>query len=402
MFPDRANREDGPRQAGRPDASVSRVVAGIMSGTSLDGIDIAIVEVVGTGAQVRVRSKAFSSVPYSSALREAILRNCEPSTSSVSELSRINAEIALEYAAAVRATCESSGIALSDIDLVGSHGQTVYHDPSPQQGPASTLQIGDPSMLAHHLGLPVVGDFRVGDVALGGQGAPLVPYFDWALFSSSEENRVLLNLGGIANITVLPVGCGPDQVIAFDTGPANVLIDSVMMALTGRHVDEGGQLALEGKANTPLLQEMLSDPYFTKAPPKSTGREWFNAAYVDQLLRASHEVGLSVPDIVATATAFTVNSILIGIAGFVPFPLDRLIVSGGGVHNQAIMTGLSDALPSCHVDSIAQHGIDPDAKEAICFAVLAHEAFNRVAAGMPSVTGASGRAFLGKICFPGN
>lgn len=392
MFPNR------PSSGG---VSVSRLVAGIMSGTSLDGIDVSIVEISGTGSHVRVRPKAFSSVPYSEALRTAILLNCEPETSSVSALSRLNAEIAHAYAAAVKSTCESSGISLSRIDLIGSHGQTVYHDPAPQSGPASTLQIGDPSMLAHLLGKPVVGDFRVGDVALGGQGAPLVPYFDWAMFSSTEENRVLLNLGGIANITVLPVGCAHDQVIAFDTGPANVLIDAVMFALTGKNVDENGQLALQGQVNKPLVERLLADPYFTKPPPKSTGREWFNAAYVEQLLRSCHEAQLSVPDIVATTTAFTVNSILMGIAGFVPFVVDRLIVSGGGVHNQAIMSGLSDALPSCHVDSIVQHGIDPDAKEAICFAVLAHEAFNLVHAGMPSVTGASGRAFLGKICFPG-
>lgn len=369
-----------------------RSVVGLMSGTSLDGIDVALTRINGSGSSLSVCVDAFASIPYAEDLRERLIRNMEPSTSSVSGIGSLNADLARAYAAAVQAVCGSGAY-----DLVGSHGQTIFHDP----GAGFTLQLGDPAMLAHILGTTVVGDFRGADVALGGQGAPLVPYYDWALFTAPHENRVLLNLGGIANITVLPANCDRDRVVAFDTGPANVLIDMAMQALVGKPYDEGGRFALTGTADEELVRECLRNPYFALSPPKSTGRELFNSDYVEDFLRRAAARGLDAQSTVATATQLSVQSILNALGAHVSFAPERLIVSGGGVHNRAIMDGLRAGLPATRVESILDHGIDPDAKEAVCFAVLAHEAMNGVATGMPSVTGASGRAFLGKICYPG-
>ncbi len=389
-------RIDSPETS--PSFTKKRTVIGLMSGTSLDGVDVAVVQLRGSGNQLEITVQAFESSPYPSSLRERILKNSEPESSSVSELSTLNTELAHVYAAAVKNACLRHGIELKDVDLVGSHGQTVYHDPRPTIGPASTLQIGDSAVLSHLLGIPVVGDFRNADIALGGQGAPLVPYFDWAMFTSPDENRVLLNLGGIANITILPAGCRQEDVLAFDTGPANVVIDALMTHFNGATFDAGGNFAKKGRVDAALLSQLLAHPYFDLPAPKSTGRELFNSTYVAELAAEGKKRGLSDSDIVATATELTVQSIVKAVVGAAP---DRLIVSGGGVHNDVIMSGLSEGLPRTKVDSLAQHGINPDAKEAICFAVLAYEAMNGVSTGMPSVTGASGRAFLGKICFPG-
>lgn len=389
-------RIDSPVIAGS--SAKKRLVAGLMSGTSLDGVDVAIVELRGSGNSLEIDIKAFESIPYPMELKERILKNTEPSTSSVAEIAKLNAELAHVYADAVKSACVKHHIPQHSLELVGSHGQTIYHDPNPTAGIASTLQIGDPAVLSHLLGRPVVGEFRQADIALGGQGAPLVPYFDWALFTATNEYRVLLNLGGIANVSILPAGCRREDVIAFDTGPANVVIDSLMKHYTGSGFDDGGQFALGGKVDTDLLAKLLENPYFAQSAPKSTGRELFNAAYVSDLISEGQKRRLSDRDVVATATELTIKSILESMA---QAPPDRLIVSGGGVHNKGFMAGLSAGLPRTKVDSIAQHGIDPDAKEAICFAVLAYEAMNGVSAGMPSVTGANGSAFLGKICFPG-
>ena len=378
-----------------------RLVVGLMSGTSLDGVDVSVVEIKGSGTALSMQARAFSFEPYPSELKDRILRNSIPETSSVSEICALNVELAHVYASAVRKTCSRSAISLEDIDLVGCHGQTIYHDPAPARLPSSTLQIGDPATVSHLLGIPVVGDFRMGDMALGGQGAPLVPYVDWALFSSPEENRVLLNLGGIANVTALVAGCGREEVVAFDTGPANMLVDGLMKRLTGQSYDKDGEMASRGAANHAVIDEWMRLPYFDQSPPKSTGRELFNAAFVDRMMADGARAGLSNEDLIASATMFTVRSVVDSLNRFVEFALDRVIVSGGGQRNTTLMRILSEALPQAHVDSIEQHGVDPDAKEAICFAVLAHEAMNGVTTGMPSVTGATGRAFSGKICFPG-
>ncbi len=373
----------------------ARTVIGLMSGTSLDGVDVAVVRCSGTASNLRASSEVFSTIAFSDELRADLLNLSEASGSSISSVAELNARLASTYNDAIRLVCSDHDIPVHDIDAVGSHGQTIHHDPAS----GSTLQIGDPAILAQLLGKTVVGDFRQADVALGGQGAPLVPYLDWALFSSREEDRVLLNLGGIANLTSLPAGCERDDVVAFDTGPANMVLDGLATLLFGRNYDEGGLIALRGSPDRDVVSKLMEHPFFRQAPPKSTGRELFGVAYIESFLgETSH---LDDDSKMATAALLTSFSIARALQNFLGGFPDKLIVSGGGLHNQAIMRGLEAQLPSVLVQSLAAYGMDPDAKEAICFALLAHEALNGVSTGMPSVTGARGRAFLGKICYAG-
>lgn len=263
----------------------------------------------------------------------------------------------------------------------------------------STLQLGCPATLATRLGAPVVSDFRAADLALGGQGAPLVPYLDDALFASDEETRGLLNLGGIANLTVLPRGAGPGAVLAFDTGPANMLVDALAQRLFERPYDESGRLAAQGVPDETLLARLLAEDYFQREPPKSTGREQFGAAYVAHLIAA----GPTDPhDLLATATALTARSVHDAYTRFIGsvHPLDRLIVSGGGAHNTVLMAMLAALFDPIPIETTAAYGLDPDAKEAVLFAVLAHEWANGVPTNVPSVTGASRPALLGSLTLP--
>ncbi|WP_456425947.1 anhydro-N-acetylmuramic acid kinase [Rhodocaloribacter sp.] len=389
-------------------ARETRLVAGLMSGTSLDGVDAAVARLSGSGRALRLEALAFVSLPYPEALRTALLANSAPETSSVRALSQLNARLAHTYAEAVRAAVAAAGCAVTDLDLVGSHGQTVHHVPKaePCAGlpTASTLQIGDPSMLANLLGVPVVGDFRVADVALGGQGAPLVPYFDYALFSDDAETRGLLNLGGIANLTVLPAGAPPGAVFAFDTGPANMVLDALARRHLGAAYDAGGALAARGRVREVLLADLLAHPFFARTPPRSTGREDFGDAFVAAMEARAAAFGITAPaDLMATAAMLTARSIHDAYVRFVAprRRLDALIVSGGGVHNAFLMARLAEAFAPVPVRSVAAYGIDPDAKEALCFAVLAHETVNGVPTNLPSVTGAARPTLLGKLCLPG-
>lgn len=378
------------------DGTGTRLVAGVMSGTSLDGVDVALVRLAGSGRDVRVMPLESFSTPYSDELKTRILALADPSnpaaTSTAGALAALHVELADVYSAAIRSAVADAGRSLAELDLVGCHGQTVFHDPEA----GVTLQLGDPARMAQQLGVPVVGDFRQGDMALGGEGAPLIPYMDWALFTHDTEHRLLLNLGGIANVTSLPPACDREAVLAFDTGPANMLLDGLARELTGEPMDRGGALALAGQADMTVVEALLNHPYFRRRPPKSTGRELFSAAYLNDFLgRTAH---LGVEDRMATAAAVTVQSVARAVRDFLPGKPQRMWVSGGGVHNRAVMQGLAAALTGLVVEPLSAAGYDPDAKEALCFALLAHEALNGVATGMPSVTGASGRAFSGKIC----
>jgi anhydro-N-acetylmuramic acid kinase len=293
-----------------------------------------------------------------------------------------------------------------DLDLVGSHGQTVHHLPEPSDCAGkevrATLQIGNPSTLATQIQVPVVGDFRSADVALGGQGAPLVPYFDYVTCTASDEDRGLLNLGGIANLTVLPANGVPAEVRAFDTGPANMVIDALAERFFDRPYDPDGQHAADGTPDHDLLADLLAGDFFHREPPKSTGREDFGADYVDRLLGAAQSRSLSSEDTMATATLLTAASVYQAYARYVrpDQSIDALIVSGGGVHNDTLMTMLENAFSPIPVRSATAYDLDPDAKEALCFAVLAHETVNGVPTNLPSVTGASESALLGSISVP--
>lgn len=380
----------------------TRLVAGVMSGTSLDGVDVCIVRLSGHQTQIRLSIVRSSSTPYGPELKRLLMNAATVHEVDLDELCRLNVRLAHEYAQAIRQTVNEANLSLNDIDLVGSHGQTVRHVPEGKDCAGlpvrSTLQIGDPSVLAQLLGKPVVGDFRQADMALGGQGAPLVPYLDYVLLSHPTENRACLNLGGIANLTILPAGQQRDEVYGFDTGPANIVIDALALDLFGQPYDNNGFLAAQGSVNNEILTTLLNDKYLQRPPPKSTGREYYGPAYVKQLASLSKD--LPSHDVISTATAFTAASIHKAYVDFVAtrHPLDRLIVAGGGVHNSTLMRGLRARFDPIPVETTSQYGIDEDAKEALCFAVLAHETASGFPTGMPSVTGASRSAILGKYC----
>jgi len=377
-----------------------------MTGTSLDGIDAVLARLAGTGRALRADVVSFATRPYPPGARgpvEALMNGAAATAAELASLHAMLGRIAAEAVASVAAHVAGGPRAL---DLVGMHGQTVWH--APTEG--ATLQLGDASVAAHLLGVPVVGDFRTGDVALGGQGAPLVPYADWALYTDDTEHRVLVNLGGIANITILPAGGGREAVVAFDTGPANVLLDGAARKLSGEPFDRDGRLALSGSVDEALLSTWLAADYFRAAPPKSTGRELFSAAYLEARLVEAKEAGLSAAGTMATLVALTARTVAEAIVREAP-PAAHVYVGGGGAHNPAVMRALearlemsgSSAVGQGHVvDRFGVLGVDGDAREALAFAVLAHEAMNGVATGMPRVTGASGRAFQGKICHPGS
>ena len=363
------------------------IVAGIMSGTSLDGIDVAIIDIRGR----RWRVLEFRTTPYPRAVREAILAvsNANTHTSAIARLHFLLGEL---YADAVAG--------FPGVELVGCHGQTIFHESTRAKVAGrrvrSTLQIGEASIIAERLGVPVVSDFRPRDIAAGGTGAPLVPFVDYFLYRHPRRNRVALNIGGIANITWIPAGAKPDEVTAFDTGPGNMVIDALAEIITGgrRKFDRNGALARRGHVRWELIENLMEDRFYRRTPPKSAGREQFGAEFVGRL-RASR---LPLIDLMATAAALTAATISFGIRRF-GGPADDLIASGGGVHNPAIMAYLAAFLPGVRIQTSADYGLDPDAKEAVAFAVLAYQTWRRRVSSLPSATGARHPVILGKVIY---
>jgi anhydro-N-acetylmuramic acid kinase len=380
----------------------TKVVIGLMSGTSVDGIDAAVVRITGSGIAIRFKILAFETFRFPKGLRDLVLANSLPGKGSVDLIARLNILYAHLFAAAAKRITRKAGLSLQQIDLIGSHGQTVQHLPAPERmfgyPIRATLQIGDPSTIAKLTGVPTVGDFRTADMAVGGQGAPLVPYVDFLLFRSSTQNRILLNLGGIANFTILPRNCSVEDVTAFDTGPANMVIDALMLRYYGRRSDWGGEIALRGRVRQDLMAWMMTHPYLSRRPPKSTGREMFGKSFVDEIVRRAR--GIHRRDVIATVTEFTALSVFDQYTRFVARQMvpDEIFVSGGGAHNRAIMRGLQRYFDPAKVRSIEEIGFSSDAKEAVCFAVLANETVMENPANVPNVTGARRHVILGKIC----
>lgn len=378
--------------------------AGVMSGTSLDGVDVAFAEIDVLDADPRrprfaVRLVATGEVPYATDVRERVrsLREGVPVT--IADITHLHYELGSIYAEAVAQIGSLNGVDLAGVAGVGLHGQTVWHSP-PSLGVSmpATLQLGQPAMIVERLGVPVVSDFRARDIAAGGEGAPLVPFADYALLASPDETRAMLNLGGIANVTYLPAGGSLEDVLAFDTGPGNLVIDGLMAALTGAAFDRDGALAAQGTPDNALLRELLSHPYFALPSPKSTGAELFSRTYVADLLgRAS---SLSPADLLATATRLTVDSVVRAVRDFLPRPPACLIVGGGGAHNKTLMAWLSQQLPDTRLMTHEAFGIPGDAKEALAFALLAAATLNGVPCNVPSATGARGPRLLGSITLP--
>lgn len=384
------------------------VVVGLMSGTSLDGIDAAIVSIEGSGLAAKAELLHYSSVPYDDGLRERLKELCTIEHSSVDLVCGMNVYLAERFAEAAIEAVRSAGMELDEIDLISSHGQTVWHIPEAATDDPllvrSTLQLGDLSVLAKRTGRVVVGDFRPGDMAVGGQGAPLAPYGDLILFRHPEKGRLLQNIGGIGNCTALPAAAGPEDVFAFDTGPGNMVIDQTVYLLSGGQMsyDDGGSWAAQGTPDEVLVDQMMEHPYFALKPPKSTGREVFGKAYAEQFVTLARTRGLNDADIVATATAFTARTIAEGYLRYV-FPvceIDEVIVSGGGAHNAALLAMLQQQLPEQAVITSSVLGFSDDAKEAIIFALLGNDFMHGVANNLPSATGASRPTVMGKLAFP--
>lgn len=378
-----------------------RVVVGLISGTSADGIDAALVEIRGGGLEARLRLLAGLTHPLPQADREELFRLFEPATGTVDRLCRFNFRLGELFAEAALAVIARGGLRPDQVDLIGSHGQTVWHVPAPA---GATLQIGEPAVIAERTGLPVVADFRAADVAAGGHGAPLVPYFDLVVFRHPTRARAVQNIGGIANVTYLPAGTeaaatGLRAAVAFDTGPGNMLIDETVRALTGgaQAFDRDGAMAAAGRVDEAWLAVLLDDPYLRLPPPKSTGREVYGRPHAARLLADARRRGLAPADIVATVSALTADSIVRACRDFlVPRAgLDEVVLCGGGAYNaflrRRIAAGLRVPVRTCD-----EFGVDAKLKEAMAFALLASEAVAGRPTNVPAATGAAGPRMLGK------
>ena len=375
------------------------LVIGLISGTSTDGIDAAVVEINGAPPQLSVALRSFTFVPFSAQQRQQIFPLFNPQSSRVEQICQMNFAIGEWFASAALQAMQAAGFQAGQIDLIGSHGQTIYHCMEPDTSVRSTLQIGEPAVIAERTGITTVADFRVADVAAGGQGAPLVSYVDWLLYRHPGKRRGLQNIGGIGNITFLPTGDAPEQVASFDTGPGNMLIDYAAQRLTGglQSYDDGGRLAAQGHVHQALLADLMSHPYFNQPLPKTTGREQFGVFFGEQVWEKSEALGLSGFDIVATVTAFTAASIADSYRRFLPDMPDEVIVGGGGANNPVLMQMLRDELSPIPVLRQEDLGYSSDAKEAVAFAVIAYETLHGRPGNLPSCTFARHPAVLGKI-----
>jgi anhydro-N-acetylmuramic acid kinase len=378
-----------------------RRIIGLMSGTSVDGIDAAAVEISGTGDDIVPRLVAFVSVPFDPAVREAVLA-AFGAGSNAAALTALHAALGLVFADAAVEARAAAGWKRGMVDVIGSHGQTIWHQPDPVEiggmFVSGTLQLGDPATIAERTGAPVVSDFRARDMAAGGQGAPLVPLVDWLLYRHASRARALQNIGGIGNVTYLPVGAAVESVTAFDTGPGNMVIDAAAGILTSgsARFDEDGRLALAGSVNETALALLLSHPYFAQRPPKSTGRELFGVEYTKRVVAEMQAGGLNREDIMATLTAFTAESIARAYREFLPDMPAEVIVGGGGARNPALMAALRHRL-GLQVLTNEDLGWNGDAKEAVAFAVLADRTMQGLYGNVPAATGASRRVVLGSV-----
>lgn len=387
------------------------VVAGVMSGTSADGVDVALCRILpGRGADgvPRVKLLGHAGFAYSKAVRAAVLAAMDAKATSAAQLSRLHWRLGEIYGDCVERAAERFGVR---VGLVGCHGQTIYHQATEARylggDVRCTWQMGEASVIAERLRVPVVSDFRPADMAAGGQGAPLVPMLDYVMFRSAKANRVLQNLGGIGNLTAIPAGAGVDGVMAFDTGPANMVIDACMERLYGKAFDRGGAVARRGRVIAPVIAQILEQRYFSASPPKSCGREEFGAAFVARFISLCRKAGAGDADVIATATALTAETVLDGYRRFVwahlgaaaPLAKTEFVVAGGGAKNVALMDMLRAGLEplGVKVRLMEELGVPAQAKEAVAFALLAWLTRTGRPGNVPRATGAARSVVLGKV-----
>ena len=385
----------------------SAVIIGLMSGTSADGIDAAVMAIEGDENSIQWQLLDHQHTPWSTELREAILQSCRPDAS-IQSATALNFRLGEEFALAAISAAESAGMSLDRIGAIASHGQTVWHQPDPfpiaGRATAGTMQIGEASVIAARTGCITVADFRPADMAVGGQGAPLAPFADYLLFAHDTETRAVQNLGGIANVTLLPANGSPDDVIAFDTGPANMVMDElVRLATDGKmQYDRDGELSSAGEPDREMLAELLHHPYFQLPPPKTTGREMFGAQFCRAIYLRVQSRRLSTPDLIATAAALTVESIAIAYERHL-LPrgrIDTVILGGGGTRNRPMVEQLRQRLAPARVTTHVEFGMPDEAKEAAAFALLGFCSLRGWPSNIRSATGATRDTVLGKISLP--
>jgi len=379
-----------------------RLVIGILSGTSVDAVDIVLVRINGKGQNSRIEVLNYKEYKIPIILKNYILKASDKNTGFVDDICRLNILIGKFYASCINKFIKKSGFSNNDIDLIGSHGQTIHHLPKSEKylniKYKSTLQIGDPSVIANQTGIITVGDFRTADIAVDGGGAPLVPYLDYISFRSSKTDRILLNIGGISNLTYLPKNCDFNEIIAFDTGPGNMMIDYISKKYFYKEFDKDCKISLKGELNTKLLNEILrKDNFVFTEPPKSTGRELYTEDFVEKVIRKYKNEKLE--NILHTFTEYTAYAISENIKRFIkPKNHFEILVSGGGANNKQIMNGLRSYLPDAEIKNVDMKGITISNKEAVLFALLANETLNGNKTNLKSVTNAKRNVILGKIC----
>ncbi|SET06736.1 anhydro-N-acetylmuramic acid kinase [Oceanobacillus limi] len=380
---------------------------GLMSGTSLDGIDAAIVKMKDLNGNVSMELIHFDTISYEQEVKDEILKLCDPESSRVDNLSSMNMLLGILYADAALKVIKDVGLDPTDIDLISSHGQTIFHQPSAitigKHLVASTLQIGDIGVIAEKTGITTVGDFRTRDIAAGGQGAPLVPYADYQLFQHESFGRVLVNIGGISNITILPKGCNENAVFAYDTGPGNMIIDFFVEKITDgkRSYDKNGDIARKGTVHQEWLSELLQHPYFAEHPPKSTGREMFGKEYASFLWGKAEELTIQHEDKVATVTELTAITLTNEIKQNIELAsISEVLISGGGSKNKMLMERIDAHLPNnVVVKTTDDYGVNADAKEAMIFALLGYQCLQKRTNNLPAATGSKRNVVMGKIAW---
>ncbi|OOZ81678.1 anhydro-N-acetylmuramic acid kinase [Bacillus cereus] len=378
-------------------------IAGVMSGTSLDGIDVALVRIEGSGVDSKVKLIHFTTVPFRNDIKSEIQQALSIENSNVQLICSLNFKLGLCFANAVKEVCKEANFSLEQLDLIGSHGQTIYHQPE-QDGNRipSTLQIGEPAVIAYETNTMVISNFRTMDMAAGGQGAPLVPYSEVILYRDPSKNRLLQNIGGISNVTVIPNQQSDQNVIAFDTGPGNMIIDEVCQRLFQLPYDQNGEIAKQGRVVDEILTYCISHPFLKMNPPKSTGREQFGEKFASELLKRFEKH--SKENILTTVTMFTANSIVHHYKKFILpyYEIDEVILGGGGSYNSTLVEMLRNGLKdeNCAIFIQEDIGYSSEAKEAIAFAILANETHHRNPSNVPSATGAKQSVVLGNITFP--
>ena len=378
----------------------TKYAAGLLSGTSVDGIDAVLIKISGYGINTKLKIIDFITVKIPKPIKKEVFKNSYSKSANITEICKLNVILGKLFSDTVKHLQKrNNGV---KIDFIGSHGQTIHHLPKKAlyagYSVKSTLQIGDPSVIANLTGITTIGDFRIADCAVGGDGAPLVPYLDYILFRSSKLSRGLLNIGGISNLTVLPKSCRKDKVIAFDTGPGNMIIDELMMLSYKKPYDKDGKIAKKGNVDQKFFNFLIQDDYYKLKPPKSTGREHYGKDFVKRLLKRFGK--LSKEDVIRTVTEFTAYTIWYNYYSFIckKVKIGELILSGGGANNPVIVNSLKKYFKGVMVKKINAYGIDQDSKEAVLFAVLANECLAGNPANMKSVTGSKKDVILGKIC----